>query len=211
MVVLGLSPSASLGYHSQNSPLAFYDANDNGVPGPDPDFDPDGPYWSTSHLNRLDEAVTSWSGNTYWDPSVNTSTSQNVFVDGRVPYCTNAWTSNDLAITCWRINVRTGHPTWGTYWQFWDADIYMHMEIPSAPDLWVGASVPPQTDRYDFGGVLTHELGHTAGLDHYTATCVATASAWVTMCPAAINNLQSYWMRSLHADDKDSVNNVYPP
>ena len=209
LLILGLAPVEIKGYHSLNSPIAFYDANDNGVPGPDPDFDHEGPYSSTNHLNRLNEAVVSWSANTKWDPSV-ANTSQNIFVDGRIPYCVDEWLPGDLAFTCWRINVRTGHPTWGTYWQIYDTDIYMHMEIASAPDWWVGAGVPPQSDRFDFGGALTHELGHTAGLDHYTSTCTHSSSAWVTMCPSVADNLESYWMRSLHADDKDSVDDVYP-
>lgn len=114
-----------------------------------------------------------------------------------------------LAITCTRENARSNE-TWIQYRQIYDADIYFNMELASSPDWWVGSSVPPQSDRFDFGGVLTHELGHAAGTGHYTSTCTNTSTAWVTMCPSVANNLQSYWNRSLHADDEDTVDNVYP-
>lgn len=196
--------------------MHFYDANDNGVPGPDPDFDHEGPYWSSSHINRLNEATGEWSTDTDWDPGV-ADTSQNIFVDGRLPpsWCASlvSWIINGgtiLAITCNRLSERS-NSTYGQYWRIYDSDIYFNMEVSESPDWWVGSSLPPDQSRYDFRGILTHELGHSAGLeDLYSSTaCTYTSADFWTMCGVFSDRNDSYWARSLATDDKQGGNYGY--
>lgn len=181
-----------------------------------------GRFGAQATWNRLNEATAEWTADTDWDPGV-ANTSQNIFVDGRLPptWCADldSWIVDEgtpdegtiLAVACNRKNARYLSQWGGLYYQIYDADIYFNMEIDESPDWWVGAAIPPQTDRLDFGGILTHEIGHSAGLKHYPdASCVRTSSSWVTMCPFFTNNMDSYWSRSLHADDKESANYAYP-
>lgn len=85
------------------SPLWFWDGNDNGVASGEPAMDHEGPGWTTSHLNRLNEAVAEWSTDTSFDPPVG-DTAQNIFVDGRLARCLDHWVQDDgsvvLAVTC---------------------------------------------------------------------------------------------------------------
>jgi hypothetical protein len=213
-----LSPLWRPGY-SIRTPIAFYDANDNGVPGPDPDFDPTGPFWDASHTNRLNEAVAEWTSDTDYDPGVAT-TSNDVFVDGRLPGapCLSTWNPGGgfvtLAVTCTFEHARN-NATWGNYSQIFEADMYFNMELASSPDWWVGSAMNTDPQRIDFGGTLTHEIGHTGGLQHTNLSCTThTSSAWVTMCPSVgatgHANQDSYWQRSLHSDDVNSINTAYP-
>lgn len=85
------------------------------------------------------------------------------------------------------------------------------MEVSTSPDWWVGATKPSESDRYDFGGILTHELGHVVFLNDLYSQCVGrhNSTDWYTMCGSYSGNNDSYWSRSLHADDKASANAIY--
>lgn len=223
MAVLGLAatPTVVEADHSIPYPIYFWDPNDNGVPGPDPDFDPDGPYWSSSHLNRLNEAVAEWSNDTDYDPGV-ADTTHDIFVDGREPpeaCMPGSWNQGGLIVlakVCKAQQIRY-HPAYDPYYyRLTDNDIYFNMEGSLSPDWWVGSGVPPDPNRFDFGGILTHELGHTVRLvDLSGSTCVLGSSSWFTMCIGLGNGsvearYVSYWLRSLHADDKEGADYVYP-
>lgn len=217
VVVIGaLSSGMALANHSIPQPLYFWDPNDNSIPGPDPDFDNEGPSWSQSHINRLNEAVAEWSSKTSYDPGV-ADTSYNIFVDGREPpeSCLpgnfNQPGGTVLAITCRDVQARVYPGTSIGYYRIIDDDIYFNMENPDSPNWWVGPGVAPDNNRIHFGGVLVHELGHTVRLiDLSGSTCVRTSSDWITMC-GTVNDLRLDTWRyfSLHADDISAANAVY--
>jgi len=199
------------------NPLWFWDGNDDGVPSGPPDFDSKGPYWSASHLNRLNEATAEWRTKTSFNPGVADGTGHNIYVDGRLPPtdCSfPGWVQGGglvLAVTCKHYQERT-FPARHWY-RLIDDDIFFNMEVSTSPDWWVGAAKPAETTRFDFGGVLTHELGHTVRLVHVydpADNCVEGASTWITMCPyTPADNNDTYWSRSLHADDISGANYVY--
>ena len=216
LMALLVFPSEVGATHSLPSPLYFWDGNDNGTPSGEPDFDSQGPYWSSDHLARRDAALLEWSSSTEYDPGHVADGPHNIFVDGRLPNpdnhpnCLSDWTGL-LAITC-RIVQPRYNSTYGAYYRITDQDIFFNMERSGAPDWWVGSSVPPQSDRFDFGGVLTHELGHTVRLTHVPengTNCPYTSSGFITMCPSVSGNNDSYWARSLHSDDIAGANYVY--
>lgn len=219
LLAVAATPTAVVADHSIPYPLYFWDPNDNGVPGPDPDFDPEGSFWSSSHLNRLNEAVAEWSNDTDYDPGV-ANTSHNIYVDGTEPpeaCMPGTWAQAGVAaIVCKTVQIRYNAAYDPYYYRISDQDIYFYMEIAGAPDWWVGSGVGPDANRYDFGGILTHELGHTVRLvDLSGSPCVLGSSSWFTMCVGIGNGsvqarYVTNWLRSLHADDKEGANYVYP-
>lgn len=113
---------------------------------PDPDFDTEGPYWDSSHLARLNEAVAEWSTDTDYDPGV-ADGPYNIAVDGRVPSstlhpgCLSSW-GLVLAITCKEVQARYDSEI-GAYYRIVDNDIFFNMERSGAPNWWVGSTMPP--------------------------------------------------------------------
>lgn len=82
---------------------------------------------------------------------------------------------------------------------------------------WAGAGQGPN-DTYDFGGFLTHEMGHLVKLiDIYDDTSCASETAYQTMCgtfgpefPTPTFHLNdSYWYRTLTSHDIAAANEVY--
>lgn len=216
LAVLLVVPSAVNATHSVPSPLYFWDGNDNGVPSGEPDFDQQGPYWSSDHHARLMDALEEWSGRTDYDPGYVADGPHNIFVDGRLPNpdnhpnCLGSW-GPILAVTCRIVEPRI-FTTGFLYYRIVDQDIFFNMERAGAPNWWVGSGKPPDADRFHFGGVLTHELGHTVRLIHVPndeTNCPYTSSGMITMCPSVSDNNDSYWIRTLHSDDIASANSVY--
>jgi len=214
VVLLGV-PTTVNAHHSAPNPPWFWDGNDDGVPSGEPDFDQQGPYWSSDHHARLLDALAEWSGKTDYDPGYVADGPHNIFVDGRLPNpdnhpgCLSSWTGY-LAITCKIYQTRFIPPAY-TYYRLVDQDIFFNMERAGAPNWWVGSGQPPDADRYHFGGILTHELGHTVRLIHVPndeTNCPHTSSGMITMCPY-FDDIGSYWARTLHSDDIASANDVY--
>lgn len=160
--------------------------------------------------------MTEWSTDTDYDPGRDTNSPNDIFVDGRLPTpcgVTNWGTA--LAVTCYTYQNRTGTDedyVDGPYRRLIDADIYMNMEVAASPDWWIGSGQPPESDRYHFKGILTHELGHTVYLNDLYASCTGrhNSTDWYTMCGTYSGNDDSYWSRTLHADDKAAANLAYP-
>jgi hypothetical protein len=197
------------------TPLWFWDPDDNYAPGPEPKVDADGSYWSTSHLNRLNEVVAEWSGDTDFDIGTVGSGSQKAYVDGRLPPCSpdgfNPPGGTYLAVVCRAAELRSYPYQGGNYYRITDLDLYFNMENPDSPNWWVGATYPPES-RLHFAGVLTHELGHWVRLlDIPDSSCTHTAAGFYTMCGTVLDPDQDTWrMTSLHSDDIASANYVYP-
>lgn len=201
------------------APLWFWDPDDNTVPGPEPKVDADGAYWSTSHLNRLNEVVAEWSGDTDFDIGIVASGNQKAYVDGRLPPFGCSEYGFDppgpeiyFAVTCVAYEPRSFPYGGGPYYRILDLDLYFNMENPDSPNWWVGSTYPPDPNRLHFAGVLTHELGHFVLLDDIPdSSCTHTAAGFYTMCGTAIDWDQDTWRQtSLHSDDISSANFVYP-
>ncbi len=212
---IGVVPATA--NHSVPVPLWFWDPDFNAVPGPEPKVDADGAYWSTSHLNRLNEVVAEWSGDTDFDIGTVSSGTQKAYVDGRLPPCSTFGFDPPgpgiaLAVTCVPHELAYYPYGGGTFYRISDLDVYFNMENPDSPNWWVGATYPPDPDRLHFAGVLTNELGHFVFLnDIPDSDCTHTAAGFFTMCGAVLDgDLDTWRMTSLHSDDISSANAVYP-
>jgi len=215
--VMVTAPAEMAANHSVPSPRYFWDPNNDGIAGPEPQVTPAGGYWESLRLARLDAALAEWSTDTQFDPSRASSGFQNAYVDGRAGPCLPNGTFNQPQGTVLAVVCRQQSPVYFgddiIRYKLTDLDVYFNMENADSPDWWIGSGGTSDPGRLDFQGVMTHELGHWIRLFDLTDTtsCTRTSLDMMTMCGVVRSDgrLDTWRYRSLHADDISSANVVY--
>lgn len=201
----GVATGSSVGY-----PAAFWDANNDGqVNGSDASVATQsaGTGWNTTRTSTAQRAVAEWRDRTHYNPTFSASTGPvNIYVDGRDPYCSSPWSqlpSGIVALTCIEWTLREYPGGLDVWLDIHDATVYHDTNS----HFWTFGTNPydPSDPRLSFEGVLVHELGHVAGLDHESGSC---ASPIPTMC-AGVTTQQTHFQESLETVDINSVNNRY--
>ncbi len=204
-------------HHSVPNPKWVWDKDNNYV-ADDPEpmrFGSTG--FSQAMQDQVTAAATEWRTDTDFDPVVAVTSDFNFFTWGVTPpsSCQPGGSGGFFgapARTCIYYNYKST-PAGGTYYDIYDTDIYFN----SASNWSFGCCAKPSDpNQLDFRGIATHEIGHTARLQHIgdDASCVQ-ATAFPTMCDIAGGedrsppNLTYYW-RSVENDDRASANNLYP-
>lgn len=130
----------------------------------------------------------------------------NVFVSGIDLWCGGA-TGKTLGRTCVKRELRGG-VTGYQWYDISDADITMNPD-PASPWAWGDVGYGSYPNKLSFQGVVTHELGHVAGLNHEDDH-PCTGLELPTMCPGpSITRQQIYEFRTLESVDISSVNFNY--
>ena len=156
--------------------------------------------WNGTKEARASAAAAEWSTDTVWSPDWvgNNAATVPVYVDGRAPGdCGVTWaeTNNAVAATCYFTGDN------GT--RMLDATMYFNTD--NHPFEFGSDWYDELNPKYNFQGVMTHELGHVAGLTHENP-CLSGAQR-ETMCTGGL--LNSFYAKSLEADDVSSMNTVY--
>ena len=101
--------------------------------------------------------------------------------------------NNTLAVTTWSCAL--GVMAW------------MDIKFDTAESWYTGTGTP-STSQFDAWSVAAHEFGHGLGLGHTNVSCSGSESSRPTMCPSYSKG--KTYFRSLHSDDKNGLNYIYP-
>ena len=189
----------------------YWDSNNNGIPDPAVGVDADGGNWTQPKLDRLTEATDEWDGDTDWAPfRVFTSGPNKVYIDGyedpacprlgaigrACPHTVNRETQGGVAYKDIEWATITFTPT------------------PSAPfTWWFGSAHTGAEYALDFGGVITHEMGHWVRLQDVSGTGCNYGTGMYTMCgqpqTAETADDDTWRLRGLTTHDISATNGVY--
>ena len=124
-------------------------------------------------------------------------------MDTTPPWCIANYASAIVGVTCTH-----GTPiNEGGVISFYDI-IDVNIGINTKDHHWNFGSDDPSSIEYDFRGVLTHELGHTARLiDVYSPNC---GNPVYTMCGGGPTGSFTKQQRTLETHDRTDVNTLYP-
>ena len=153
--------------------------------------------WGGAFDSRFQDSANQWINSTRWDP-ITSSTGQPVYKDDRTA-CGFSWTYLD-ANGVLGVNCRS--TTWNTEGDFYkigSTKTYLNPYL----NWWTSITEPP-SDRADFQGTLTHEIGHMIFLDDLE--CAPSH----TMCGEPVSAYDVYQQRTLTTDDINAANAVYP-
>jgi hypothetical protein len=226
LIVVSGQSSPVLASHSDNyapDPLFFWETTgDTHADNPEP-YRLGGCCWDDSPGRRTSvvNAETQWANNTRFNPSSQNVDTNYIIIDGRVPACQPGWTT-------WPQDFGAEGCTYGTprgsFYAIYDADIYFNTTATGPTWDWGSTQLGNSTTRRNFGGILTHEIGHTIYLrDLYSGdpdgshdecgedgAAAYPGPAVATMCGFFGDYNQSWYARSLLLDDKESANTLYP-
>ena len=114
-----------------------------------------------------------------------------------------------MARTCLTIQIHYFHPdpTIIEYLQIIDADTYFN----TGTFTYSFSSSGPPAGTVDFQGIATHEMGHWVLLNDLSdADACIHNNQRDTMCGDFYSEADTFFARTLTADDKTSANTVYP-
>jgi hypothetical protein len=173
----------------------------------------DGAGWTAEKHADVWSAATEWRGSTRWDPfdaSGGGTIRATVRVDGALLCLAevfSTWPQALYAVSCNEFYARKD----GTVIEFYDI---IDSDVTINEEDWnfnYGADDPP-SNQPDFRGVLTHEIGHGARLEHVNPC----GNPEYTMCSPNSGNLAqglgvlTKKLRTLTTHDIDSANFLWP-
>lgn len=209
-ILVGLiSAQPVLGSHLLPNPRWWWDLNDNRLSDATDSiigFGSAGVNWTQEKHNDVVSAVAAWSSGTDYNPFDATGGGTirgTIRVDTTEPWCISNYVPGIVGVTC-----RRGTPiSEGGTISFYDITD-MDIGINSEDYQWNYGSDDPAGNQWDFRGVLTHELGHTARLvDVYYPNC---GNPIYTMCGEGTLGSFTKQLRTLTSHDVTDVNTLYP-
>ena len=119
---------------------------------------------------------------------------------------TNSWSNvNDVYMASIDgagniLGATTVYYTFGIIWQ-------INMRFDTAENWYTGMGTPG-SNQVDAWSVAAHEFGHAVGIGHTNLSCSGSYSSRPTMC--AYYTMGQTYPRSLHTDDRNALNYIYP-
>jgi len=199
--------------HMLSNPPMIWDADNNGIADTTgPKIDADGGGWNQTKLDRLNEATDEWNTDTQFNPTREFGTGPNkVYIDGTFDGACGTPPSGALAVTCVHYTNKT---TQGGFTYRDISQAITGFAILGSPFFWwYGLAHSGDENSVDFGGVITHEIGHWVHLiDVYGSGCNYGTSMY-TMCGAPQNGStiddDTWRQRGLTTHDITAANTLY--